>query len=74
MNPYLVKLRARDHEKRHPQEPSKPSKPILPVVAKRDTTAETGFEGFEGDRSRYFSVEQTPLGRLWRISEKRRMP
>jgi len=33
MNPYLAKLRARSHEKRHPQEPSKPSKPILPVIA-----------------------------------------
>jgi hypothetical protein len=70
MNPYLVKLRARDHEKRHPQEPSKPSKPILPVVAKRDTTAETGFEGFEGDRSSCFPVVQTPLGRLCRTFEQ----
>jgi hypothetical protein len=64
MNPYLVKLKARSHEKRHSQEPSKPSKPILPVVAYGDTTAERGFEGFEGDRSRCFSVEQIPLGRL----------
>jgi len=70
MNPYLVKLRARNHEKRYPQEPSKPSKPILPVVAHGDTTAEGGFEGFEGDRSRCFSVEQTPLGRLCRTFEQ----
>ena len=69
MNPYLAKLRARDQEKRHPQEPSKPSKPILPVVAHGDTTAERGFEGFEGDRSRCFSVEQTPFRRLCRIFE-----
>jgi hypothetical protein len=61
MNPYLVRLRGRDHETLHPQAPSKPSKPILPVVADVNTTAERGFEGFEGDRSRCFSVEQIPL-------------
>lgn len=69
MNPYLVKLRARDHETLHPQAPSKPSKPILPVVAHGNTTAERGFEGFEGDQSRCFSVEQTHLGRLCRTFE-----
>jgi len=70
MNRYLAKLRARSHEKRHSQEPSKPSKPILRVVAHGDTTAEKGFEGFEGDRSRCFSVEQTPLGRLCRTFKR----
>ncbi len=73
MNPYLAKLRARDQEKRHPQEPSKPSKPIVPVVTGGDTTAERGFEGFEGDQDRCFSgneeLEQTPLLRLRRIFE-----
>ena len=65
MNPYLAKLRARSHEKRHPQEPSKPSKRVVPVVTGRDTTAEGGFEGFEGDQDRCFSgnegLKQTPL-------------
>jgi hypothetical protein len=77
MNPYLAKLRARDHKTHHPQEPSKPSKRILPVVALGDTTAEMSFEGFEGDQSRCFSgnegatkaVEHTPLGRLCRTLE-----
>ena len=73
MNPYLAKLRARDQEKRHPQEPSKPSKPAIPVVTGGDTTAERGFDGFEGDQDRCFSgnegLEQTPLHRLCRTFE-----
>jgi hypothetical protein len=70
MTPYLAKLRLRGYETLHPQPPSKPSKPILPVVAHEDTTAERGFEGFEGDRSRCFSVEQTPFRRLCRAFEQ----
>jgi hypothetical protein len=75
MNPYLAKLRARDQEKRHPQEPSKPSKPIVPVVTGGDTTAERGFEGFEGDQDRCFSgnkarIEKTSLDRLHRTLER----
>jgi hypothetical protein len=70
MNPYLAKLRARDQATSHPQEPSKPSKPIMPVVTRGDTTSERGFEGFEGNRSRCFSAEQTPLGRLCRTFEQ----
>jgi hypothetical protein len=70
MNPYLVRLRATDYETLHPQAPSKPSKPILPVVAYCNTTTDMGFEGFEGDRSRRFSAEQTPLGRLCRTFEQ----
>jgi hypothetical protein len=75
MNPYLAKLRARDEEKRHPQEPSKPSEPIVPVVTGRNTTAERGFEGFEGDQDRCFSgnkarIEKTSLDRLHRPLER----
>jgi hypothetical protein len=65
MNPYLAKLRARDHETGHPQAPSKPSK--------------LGFEGFEGDRSRCISetawipnaVEDTPFVRVFEILQSR---
>jgi hypothetical protein len=70
MNPYLAKLRARNHETLHPQAHSKPSKPTSPVVPHGNTTAERRFEGFEGDRSRCLSVEQIPLGRLCRTFEQ----
>jgi hypothetical protein len=74
MNPYLAKLRARSHEKRHPQEPSKPSKPRVAVVTRGDTTGKKGFEGFEGDGDRRSSgnewasvaVKQTLSGRFCR--------
>jgi hypothetical protein len=63
MNPYLAKLKSRDHEKPHPQAPSKPSK--------------HSFEGFEGNRGRALSetgrlekaVEDTPFGRFARVFE-----
>ena len=54
MNPFLAKLRARDHETRHPQAPSKPSK--------------LGFEGFEGDRGRRFSDNEWATTALWASS------
>jgi hypothetical protein len=63
MNPYLAKLKSRDHEKPHPRAPSKPSK--------------HSFEGFEGHRGRAPSesgrvekaVEDAPFGRFARVFE-----